>query len=163
MGDNDPSSKERDLFLDWGGSRPTEATPADPRGPVTAAPEAEAWLRRLTQRDRTTVASLCLERRPLLFLVDPRDRWHLVEPRLRITGLDASDLQDHPDGEFRMLVMSDSDPSDVAYLLRLFRESRPPRVVVTERLLLESQSVREQARLRENSGLAVNHHPPLLR
>ncbi len=163
MGDNDPSSKERDLFLDWGGSRPTEATPAEPRGPVTAAPEAEAWLRRLTQRDRTTVASLCLERRPLLFLVDPRDRWHLVEPRLRITGLDASDLQDHPDGEFRMLVMSDSDPSDVAYLLRLFRESRPPRVVVTERLLLESQSVREQARLRENSGLAVNHHPPLLR
>jgi hypothetical protein len=159
MGDHDPSPREGDLFLDWGTSRPPEATPAEPRGPVSPAPEAEAWLRRLTPRDRSTVASLCLERRPLLFLVDPRDRWHLVEPRLRITGLDASDLQDHPDGEFRMMVLSDSDPSDVAYLLRLFRESRPPRVVVTERLPLESQSVREQARLRENSDRAVNHHP----
>jgi hypothetical protein len=148
------SPGDGELALDWSGvSEPADDLPAEP------AATAEAWLRRLTPGDRQTVASLCSERRPLLFLVDPRDRWHLVEPRLRITGIDASDIADRPDGEFRMLVATDADPADVAHLLRVFRECRPPRAVVAERLAVDSLSVRAQARLRTEPRDEVNTQP----
>lgn len=141
-----------ELPLDWSGTGagigaragtgagevlPTAPASGDAVGPE----EVPAWVGWLDDRTRVSAASLARERRPLLFLVDPRNRWHLVEPRLRIAGLDASDLEDRPEGEFRMVVAADTDPLDVANLLRIFRGLRPPRSVVTERVAAEGAFV----------------------
>jgi hypothetical protein len=147
--------------LDWSGA-PPGAT-----GPTVGNPDAVdvasllPWLARLEARDRRTVAALAADRRPLLFLVDPRNRWHLVVPRLRIAGLDASDLTDRPDGEFRMMLSSDVDPMDVTHLLRTFRELRPPRPVVAERMPVGSLQLQRLALLRNEDPPKVNTLPDI--
>ena len=148
-----------ELPLDWSGSAaPVPALGSGPTTPVDgsgAVPSAPDWVGRLDGPTAAAAAALARERRPLLFLVDDRNRWHLVEPRLRIAGLDASDLADRPEGEFRMVVPADADAADVAHLLRTFRELRPPRPVVTERMAADSASVAGWFGGRRNEGGGV--------
>jgi hypothetical protein len=153
----------QELPLDWScvpsRSPDSAAGLPDAMGDVGTLP----WLDGLDERDRRTVAALAADHRPLLFLIDPRNRWHLVEPRLRIAGLDASDLVDRPEGEFRMMLVSDVDPMDVAHLLRTFRELRPPRSVVTERMPFGSLQLKRLASLRNEDRREVNTHPEVRR
>lgn len=74
-----------------------------------------SWIRRLSREERQRGASLCLDRRPLLFLVDERDHWHLIEPRLRLAGWDVGDIQELSAGEIRMQVPLDAADRDVAF------------------------------------------------
>ena len=102
-----------------------------------------SWIRRLSREERQRGASLCLDRRPLLFLVDERDHWHLIEPRLRLAGWDVWDIQELSAGEIRMQVPLDAADREVAFLHRIIRECRPRRALVTERLALVSLLLRE--------------------
>ncbi len=152
-----------ELPLDWSGVPSRSPEPmvgvTEPVDDVGRLP----WLERLEAGDRRAVGALAADKRPLLFLVDPRNRWHLVEPRLRIAGLDASDLVDRPEGEFRMMLVSDVDPMDVAHLLRTFRELRPPRPVVTERMPFGSLQLQRLASLGNEDPREVNTHPEVRR
>ena len=152
-----------ELPLDWSG--PPSRTPEPKVGVAETVEDVGPlpWLERLDARDRRAVGALAADKRPLLFLVDPKNRWHLVEPRLRIAGLDASDLVDRPEGEFRMMLVSDVDPMDVAHLLRTFRELRPPRPVVTERMPFGSLKLQRLASLGSEDPQEVNTHPQLRR
>ena len=78
------------------------------------------------------MASLAWERRPLVFLIDARDRWKLVRPRLPLAGFDVLDFQDQPDGDFKILVPSDLSSRELQHLLKCLRQSRSPRAVVCE-------------------------------
>ena len=138
-----------ELPLDWSGVPSRSPEPEVGVGETVEDVGPLPWLERLDAGDRRAVGALAADKRPLLFLVDPKNRWHLVEPRLRIAGLDASDLVDRPDGEFRMMLASDVDPMDVAHLLRTFRELRPPRSVVTERMPFGSLQLHRLASLRQ--------------
>jgi hypothetical protein len=62
-----------------------------------------------------------------------------------------------------MMLVSDVDPMDVAHLLRTFRELRPPRPVVTERMPFGSLQLQRLASLGSEDPQEVNTHPQLRR
>lgn len=145
MSAQSPSSRQGEFLLDWAGASEPQTPPL--LAPETPSPE---WLQRLSPEDRRHVASLAWERRPLVFLIDARDRWKLVRPRLPLAGFDVLDFQDQPDGDFKILVPSDLSSRELQHLLKCLRQSRSPRAVVCEPMGCTGRVLATLAR-RENS------------
>jgi len=139
-----PEVGQGELPLAWGAASELESQSALKPPLNTACPE---WLSRLRPEDRRRVASLAWEQRPLVFLVDARTRWSLVRPRLPLAGFDAVDFRDQPDGDFQIMVPSDTSVRELQYLLGCLRQTRPPRVVACDRIPWTGRELAALARL----------------
>lgn len=112
--------------------------PADPAAfpdPVDeACADVPDWLRRLDPADRLRVAGLARDGRPLVFLVDARARWNLMQPRLPVAGFDPVDFERAPEGDLRIVAFSDTPVRSVEHLLRCLHRTRFGRAVVCDRI-----------------------------
>ncbi len=138
-----PDSRQGELPLAWGAVSESALESALKPPLNTACPE---WLSRLRSEDRRRVASLAWEQRPLVFLVDARSRWSLVRPRLPLAGFDALDFRDQPDGDFQIMVPSDTSVRELQHLLGCLRQAHPPRAVACERMAWTGRELAALAR-----------------
>jgi len=123
------------LVLALGGNGPDRpgASGVVAPAPGDVAPE---WLSRLRGVDLRRAARSASDGRPLVFLVDARGHWSLLEPRLPPAGFDPIDFEQAPDGDLRFVAFADTSPGSVDHLLQCLRRSGSGRAVVCDRLAL---------------------------
>jgi len=116
--------------------------PASP-GPDPRTPEMPGagsvvpdWLPRLRPGDLRRIARDAREGHPLVFLVDARDHWSLLEPRLPLAGFDPVDFDAAPEGDLRLVIFSDTPTRRLEHLLKCLRQTRTVRAVVCDRITL---------------------------
>lgn len=124
-----------ELGLGWPGlSGPPPRMPAG--GTDDTGCDAPDWLPRLRPGDLRRVARNAREGHPLVFLVDARDHWSLLEPRLPLAGFDPVDFEAAPQGDLRVVVFSDTPTRRLEHLLRCLRQTRIVRAVVCDRIAM---------------------------
>jgi len=111
-----------------------------PRMPPGQHPDtgsvAPGWLQRLRPGDLRRVARNARDGNPLVFLVDARDHWSLLEPRLPLAGFDPVDFEEAPEGDLRLVVFTDTPSRRLEHLLKCLRQTRIVRAVVCDRIAM---------------------------